>query len=113
MSADGLSLYFASQRSGGYGGIDLWVTTRATTEDDWGTAVNLGPVVNSSARDARPSISSDGLSLFFGSDRPGGLGGRDLYVTTRATIDDDWRTPVNLGPIVNSPAHDTRVSVSA
>jgi hypothetical protein len=113
ISADGLSLFFGSNRPGGYGGWDLWVTTRATTEDDWGTPVNLGPTVNSSYLDAMGSISADGLSFFFTSDRPGGLGSWDIYVTTRATKEDDWGTPVNLGPTVNSTAHDCLPDISA
>ncbi|MBC8217136.1 MAG: PD40 domain-containing protein [Planctomycetes bacterium] len=71
-----------------------------------GTPINLGPVVNSSFMEAEPSISADGLQLFFNGDRPGGSGNWDLWVTTRATTEDEWGTPDNLGSIVNSPAHD-------
>ena len=104
ISADGLSLYYCSNRPGGYGNYDLWVTRRATTEDDWGPPVNLGSTVNSSSNDFSPDISADGLSLYFGSDRPGGYGSYDIWVTRRATTEDDWGTPVNLGPMVNSSA---------
>jgi len=110
ISADGLSLYFASNRPGGYGLLDLWITKRATTDEPWSTPVNLGPTVNSSTDDSSPSISADGLSLYFSS-RP--VGRHDLYVTTRATKEDDWGTPVNLGPTVNSSAHDCTSSISA
>ena len=68
MSSDGLSLYFVSNRLGGYGGMDLWVATRKTTDDDWNTPVNLGPLVNSSSNDASPSISADELTLYFSDD---------------------------------------------
>ena len=64
--------------------------------------MNLGPGINSAAIDAVPSVSADGLSLFLASMRPGGLGGFDLWVATRATTDDDWGVPVNLGPTVNT-----------
>jgi len=101
ISADGLSLYHDSWRAG-YGTDDLWVTTRPATNDPWRPPVNLGPIVNSSSADSGPSISTDGLSLFFNSDRLGGYGQHDLWVTTRATTNDPWRPPVNLGPIVNS-----------
>ena len=74
----------------------------ANADFTFGTPTNLGPVINSSSGAASPSISADGLSLFFCSKRPGGSGGADLWVTTRATKDDPWGTPVNLGPIVNS-----------
>ncbi|MHC4165782.1 MAG: LamG-like jellyroll fold domain-containing protein [Planctomycetota bacterium] len=113
ISADDLSLYFTSKRPGGYGANDLWVTTRATTEDDWGTPVNLGPTVNSSASDSHSSISVDGRTLFFGSSRPGGYGEADIWVTTRATTDDDWRESVNLGSPVNSSTRNNHPTVSA
>ena len=106
ISADGLSLFFSSDRPGGVGTESIWVTTRETKEDPWGTPVNLGSKVNSSARDWAPSISADGLELFFGSNRSGGYGGLDLWVTTRETIHDEWGSPVNLGGTVNS-AHNT------
>src|SRR5438128_12471110 len=55
---------------------------------DWSAPVNLGPVVNSSSNDQHPSISKDGLSLYFVSNRPGGFGVNDIYVTQRATLRD-------------------------
>ncbi len=113
ISADGLTLFFGSERPGGYGSADVWVTTRASVSDPWGEPVNLGPTVNSSHLEGTPSISSDGLSLFFESDRPGGSGSWDIWVTTRATTDDDWSAPVNLGPTVNSSTYEQTPSISA
>jgi Tol biopolymer transport system component len=113
ISADGLSLYFASDRPGGHGNRDIWVTTRTMTGDPWGEPVNLGPTVNSSGADRGPSISADGLSLFFHSERSGGSGSRDILVTTRETTDDDWGVPVNLGPIVNCSIGDSNADISA
>jgi len=113
ISADGLSFYFTSLRPGGYGDRDIWVATRETKEDDWGPPVNLGPPVNSSSREVHPSISSDGLMLFFASTRPGGYGSTDLWVTTRATVTNPWGTPVNLGPTVNSSSNENSPSISA
>jgi uncharacterized protein (TIGR02246 family) len=115
ISGDGLELYFGSDRPGGYGDSDIWVATRPTTDDKWGEAVNLGPVVNSSAAEGGPTISHDGLTLYFSdfnSPRPGGHGEVDLWVTTRATKDDPWEEPVNLGPTVNSPKNDVDGSIS-
>ncbi len=106
ISSDGLSLYFASNRAGGSGSWDLWVTTRATLSDPWGPPVNLGSTVNSSTLDLWPNISADGLALFFGSGRPPGLVPDDIWVTTRATVSDPWGLPVNLGPRVNLSATD-------
>ena len=90
LSADGLSMYYCSLRSDGYGGYDLWVSDRATTQDAWGPPANLGPIVNSSSQDFSPDISPDGLSLYFGSDRPGGSGTYDIWVTTRASTQETW-----------------------
>ena len=113
ISADGLELYFSSGRPGGSGDLDLWVTTRPTTSDEWTTPVNLGSSVNTSAGEVSPSISTDGLCLFFFSDKPGGYGSRDVWVTTRATRDDQWRTPMNLGAPVNTSAMDQGAMFSA
>jgi Tol biopolymer transport system component len=116
ISADGLELYFDSSRDGGFGGADIWVARRATTEDDWGEPENLGPVVNSPANEVAVSISADGLALYFcdwGDPRPGGLGEADLWVTTRASKDSPWGKPVNLGPTINSPGNEATPNISA
>jgi hypothetical protein len=112
ISADGLTLYFHSDRPGGSGGSDIWMTTRPTRNDPWGKAVNLGPKMNSSAADCYPWVSPDGLELYFGSWRPGGYGGWDIYVARRATKNDPWSEPVNLGPAVNSPYNEVFLSLS-
>ena len=83
---DGLEMIISSGRPGGSGSEDLWVSTRASTLDLWGTPVNLGPVVNSSAFDGAPALSFDATTLYFFSERPSGLGKRDLYVTTRERL---------------------------
>ena len=62
---------------------DLWVSTRETTLDPWSAPVNLGVTVNSAFIDQTPSIASDRETLFFASNRPGGLGNLDIYITTR------------------------------
>src|SRR6266566_4133462 len=84
-------------------GIRLEAMSFANSE--WSEPVNLGPVVNSSAGDNNPTLSSDGLSLYFASDRPGGLGNTDIWVAHRTNTNDDtgWEAPVNLGPDVNTP----------
>ena len=112
ISTDGLELYFCSDRPGGHGNWDIWVTRRATKNEPWGQPVNLGATVNSSVVDAGPRISSDGLELYFSSRRPGGYGSDDIWVTRRATENEPWESPVNLGPVVNSPAGEAFPSVS-
>jgi len=99
ISADGLTLYFCSDREGGSGGLDLWATTRPTTVANWTEPVNLGPTISSSVSDGDPSISADGRNLYFCSYRSGD---GDLYVTTRPAKDANWTEPVNLGSPVNS-----------
>ncbi|MHC4165781.1 MAG: SgcJ/EcaC family oxidoreductase [Planctomycetota bacterium] len=116
ISADGLELYFGSSRPGGSGGGDLWVATRATIHDDWAEPVNLGPIVNSPASEGAPTISANGLELYFsdwGDPRPGGVGETDLWVTRRATKEDEWGEPVNLGPNINSSTHEVTPEISA
>ena len=114
ISADGLELYFVSNRPGGYGDVDIWVTTRAMTDDEWGEPVNLGLSVNGTIYTQGPSISADGLVLFFESIRPeGGVGSCDLWMTRRATIDDPWGEPVNLGAPVNTPGGEKNPCISA
>jgi hypothetical protein len=83
---DGLEIILSSGRPGGAGSEDLWVSTRGSTTDPWGTPVNLGPGVNSSAFDGAPALSFDGTTLYFFSERPGGFGKRDLYMTTRTRL---------------------------
>lgn len=111
ISADGLSIYYCSLRPGGYGGYDMWVTTRATTQDEWGPPVNLGPTVNSSNDDFSEDISADSLELYFGSNRLGSSS-YDIWVAKRATTQDEWTTPVNLGPMVNSSSQEGCPAVS-
>lgn len=113
ISADGLSLFFFSERSGGYGNRDIWFARRATTNEGWATVENVGPPVNTSYKDSGPAISADGLTLFFDSDRPGGSGGSDIWVTMRTAKSEPWGTPVNLGSIVNTSSYDAYPSISA
>ncbi|MBL7143734.1 MAG: PD40 domain-containing protein [Phycisphaerae bacterium] len=113
ISADGLELYFEANRDGNYGGVDIWVAVRKTKDEPWGDPVNLGPTVNSSVSDADPSVSADGLELYFRSNRSGGYGYTDLWVSKRPTKDEPWGSPVNLGPTVNGPDDDRGPSISA
>jgi Tol biopolymer transport system component len=102
ISPDGLSLYFCSPRPGGLGQEDIWVTMRATISDPWGPPVNPGAPVNSEYREGCPSITADGLILVFNANTPGGLGGSDIWLTTRPTNESPWGPPMNLGSPVKS-----------
>ena len=112
ISPNGLELYFMSKRTGGYGQSDIWVAKRPTTNDPWNQAVNLGPLINTSAWDGTPCLSNDGLELYFDSDRSGSYGSSDIWVVTRSSLEDPWGEPMNLGPTVNSSALECAACIS-
>jgi Tol biopolymer transport system component len=112
VSPDELELFFASSRPGGYGQLDIWVTTRATKSDSWGTPMNLGPAVNTYSLDVPVCISPDGLTLFVFSNRPGGFGAFDMWMTTRASKGSAWGPPTNLGPSINTSYSDWITAIS-
>ncbi len=111
-SADGLELYFESERSGGFGGADIWMAARASLSDLWAEPINLGSAVNSPDYDMAASVSADGLELYFGSLRPGGSGDWDVWISTRETVSEPWSKAKNLGPTVNSPVYDGHPFIS-
>ncbi|PYM97334.1 MAG: hypothetical protein DME07_25340 [Candidatus Rokuibacteriota bacterium] len=107
LSPSGLSLYFHSDRTdlaGAQGGNDIWVSRRACRRCPWQTPVNLGSVINTSANENAPTFSNDERLMFFVSNRAGGHGRADIYLSHRAdpTNDLGWETPENLGPDVNT-----------
>jgi len=108
ISKDGLSLYFASDRLGGLGGLDIYVSQRASVDDPWGAPVDLGPNINSAGNDLAPAFSPDGHMLYFHSNGRGGCGNADLFVSHRHDKSNDlgWESAENLGCVVNSPAND-------
>jgi uncharacterized protein (TIGR03437 family) len=112
LSRDGLALFFESNRPGGSGGLDIWVTSRGSRSEPWEAPVNLGPVVNGPGRDRSPAISTNGLTLIFQSNRPGGLGADDFWVTTRASRSSPWGPPVHLGPGINTPDDEAKPDFS-
>lgn len=112
LSKDGLSLYFGSNRPGGQGLQDLYVSQWSSLNAAWGPPINLGPIINSPFVDTGAHLSRDGHLLFFNSSRPGGSGSVDIWVSRRKNVHDDfgWEEPVNLGPPVNSARFDGGVS---
>jgi Tol biopolymer transport system component len=81
--SDGLEIIFGSSRNGNQ---DLYVSQRNHVSEPWSTPENLGTTVNSPAADIMPALSATGRTLYFASSRPGGIGGNDLYVSTRARL---------------------------
>jgi Tol biopolymer transport system component len=88
-----------------------WVG-QARADYVFGTPKNLGPQVNSSDNEYDPALSADDLTLYFNSDRPGGFGGHDLYMTMRESREAPWGEPVNLGPVVNSEFSEINPNIS-
>ncbi len=111
MAADGMTIYFASSRPGGFGGMDIWKTTM-TAEGEFSIPENLGPAVNTPGDDAAPFIHSDGRTLYFASNGRVGFGGYDLYYST-LQADGTWSEPVNMGYPLNSPADEINIFINA
>lgn len=96
-------LYFTSNRPGGLGVEDIY-QSRRNANGTFNTPTNVAEL-NSPALNRGLNIRRDGLEIFFSSDRDGGSGGRDIYVSTRPSLAAPWNQPVNLGSI-NSPGSD-------
>lgn len=107
---DGLTLWLASNRTGTLGGLDIWVSTRASRSQPWTTPVNVAEL-NSTAEDAPGRITSDGLTMSFQSNRAGTAGGWDLYVASRTSISATW-TQVRQLYELDTTANDERCWLS-
>jgi len=104
ISGDGNTLVFTScGRPGGVGSCDLYISHRRGSQ--WTAPRNLGILVNSKAWDSQPSLSADGRTLYFSSQRGGGLGGYDIYVAT-LSADGTWGKATNLGAPINTAGDD-------
>lgn len=100
ISPDGKYIIFTScDRKDGYGSCDLYVSVKKN--DSWSTPVNMGPEFNTSSWESQPSFGIDGMSIFFSSSRPGGMGGRDIWMSTQLS-NGKWSKPVNAGPEINT-----------
>lgn len=101
ISVDNKELYFSSDRPGGFGGMDLYVSIKSG--DTWGEPINLGPKVNSEGDDVFPFIHADG-TLYFSSKGAGDQADLDLF--TAKKVDGEWGTPENMGSPFNSDKDD-------
>jgi hypothetical protein len=99
ISGDGHRIYFSSNRKGGIGGTDIWVT-EATDAGEWSAPANLGPMINTKRNERSPYITPDGGTLYMSSNGIAGFGGYDIFIATRDGA--DWTQPANLGSLINS-----------
>ncbi|MES2807654.1 MAG: OmpA family protein [Bacteroidota bacterium] len=110
ISADGRTLFFVSNRAGGYGGYDIWKSTLSSK--GWGEPENLGPNVNTAYNEQSPFIHPDDSTLYFCSNGWPGMGGQDLFVS-RIGDDGKWRAPKNLGAPLNTHGDESGLSLTA
>lgn len=103
ISKDGHTLYFTSNRPGGYGGLDIYVTKK-NAKGDWGIPENLGPKINTPLNEQSPFITMDNEKLFFSSQGHTNMGGYDIFYAARNG--NEWSDPVNIGYPINSTDDD-------
>lgn len=103
LSPDGQKLYFASNREGGLGDLDIYVAERLT-DTTWSVPKNLGDVINTQWNENSPFISTDGSKLFFSSEGHQNMGGYDIFYSEN--INGAWTQPVNIGYPINTTDHD-------
>ncbi len=102
VTADGRTIYFTGcNRADGHGRMCDIYSSRITENGQWSEPVNLGDAINTSFSEKHPSISSDGRFLIFASNRSGGEGGYDLWISEKSG--DTWSVPVNMGDSINTP----------
>lgn len=104
IAPDGSFIIFSGDTSNGDDHKDLYISERRS-DGSFGPPRNMGPQVNSQDREVSPFLAPDGRTLFFASDRSGGFGGADFYVTQR-NARGEWSTPENLGSLINTSANE-------
>lgn len=110
LTAEGNSLYFTSNRKGGYGGLDIWVSHRKP-DGGWGEPENLGPNINTPSDEQAPFIHHDGQTLYFMSKGHPGMGAYDLFMS-RKDDNGNWSVPQNLGYPINTKGNEGALTVS-
>ena len=105
LSPDGTIMFFASDRVGSYGGLDIFFC-RNDRKGNWVDITNIGPIINTSGDDDFPFMESDGKTLYFSSTGHEGMGGYDIYKTVYDSVNQTWIKPVNIGYPINTPDDD-------
>ena len=110
LSADGRTLYFASDRRGGQGKLDIWYSV-LKNKNIWSEPKNLGPSINTPDDDNAPFIHANGRTLFFASNGLPGMGGFDIFLSQK--IDTSWSAPKNIGYPINTQTDQVALYISA
>lgn len=110
LSSNNQDLYFVSNRDGGFGGQDIWVSH--FIHNYWSAPENLGPAINTPKDESSPFIHPDNETLYFSSDGHPGIGKTDLFVS-RKNSNGTWKKPLNLGAPINTENHDGSIIVNA
>jgi len=105
ISADGTELYFTSDRPGGFGGMDIYMSKRLPPDGFWGEARNLGKTINTAEDEICPFIHPDGVTLFFSSKSHMNMGGFDIFFSSKDE-DGNWAEPTNVGYPINTTSDD-------
>ncbi len=111
IASDGRTLYFASDRKGGRGGVDLYVAVKDAATGVWGKPENMGPVINTQFDEKTPFIHSDFETIYFSSDGQPGIGGFDIFFSRKGP-DGKWAEPKNIGVPINTKGDDLGFFVS-
>lgn len=111
LASDGKTLFFASDRKGGYGGVDLYSTVKDKSTGIWSTPENLGRIINTRYNEMSPFVHSDFQSIYFSSDGHPGVGGLDIFFARKDTTG-NWTTPKNIGIPINTSGEDVGFFVS-
>jgi outer membrane protein OmpA-like peptidoglycan-associated protein/tetratricopeptide (TPR) repeat protein len=111
ISPDGQALFFSSNKPGGIGGIDIYVSYR-NKNGIWGKAFNLGPNINTTGDDQTPFIHADNRTLYFASNGWPGYGGTDLFVSYKK-VDGKWSKPTNLGYPINTFDNEGSIAIAS
>lgn len=101
LSDNGKMILFCSNRIGGFGGKDIWLSFK-NKENSWVKPINLGPDINTSENEECPFLHSDGKTLYFSSDGHPGMGKKDIFMSRMKSLN-SWTKPLNIGYPINSP----------
>lgn len=109
LSPDNRELYFVSDRAGGYGGLDIWMSRFENGR--WQAPRNLGPAINTPGNETAPFLHTDNLTLYFSSNGLPGMGGTDFFMAKRLH-DSVWSKPVNLGYPINTSGDESSLCIN-